>query len=236
MAPPSAKAAILSLEQATFTPETAQDGALENATLRLSTGELALVRLEPECRPVPLAEAAQGLAHPSRGRVLFLGRDWSGLGPFEAARLRARIGRVFADRSWVSNLDVAENITLAQRHHTVRPVEEIQAEAEALARRFGLPGLPPGRPAAASPQALQRAGWVRAFLGDPALLILEQPTRQADREGAARLFEAVHDARARGAAVLWTTQEERILREPSLDPVWRMRMAGPSLLMEEGAP
>ena len=101
--------------------------------------------------------------------------DWEEMAADAAAAARGRIGRVFEVRGWISNLDVDENITLAQRHHTSRPLGEIEAEALALAQQFGLADLPRLRPAMLRAGELRRAAWIRALLGAPTLILLEHP-------------------------------------------------------------
>ena len=54
----------------------------------------SLVLIENKLRPLPLADIASGLIHPSTGRVRFRGRDWSGMRPSAAAAARGEIGRV----------------------------------------------------------------------------------------------------------------------------------------------
>lgn len=173
----------------------------------IAAGECVVLRLGADegRRARSLGSAVGGLEPPPEGTIRFLGTDWRTLPPGAAEQRRARIGRVFEGAAWVSNLDVDENVLLAQRHHTRRPETELRAEAERLARSFGLARLPLSRAAWMVPRDLQRAQWVRALLGAPALLALEFPERHAADSDLTAFGAAVDDARARGAAVLWIT-------------------------------
>ncbi|MDB5296964.1 MAG: ABC-type transport system involved in resitance to organic solvent, ATP-binding protein, partial [Phycisphaerales bacterium] len=178
------------------------DEGLAGATLTLRPGELCLVRLEADAPRVPLADAACGVIDPDGGTVRFGGTDWGRMGHRRSARDRGRVGRTFAGAGWVNNLDVDENVLLAQRHHTRRPDADLRAEAAALAAAFGLPnGLPAGRPSRAGRADLARAALVRAFMGRPALLLLERPEVGLPLDAMAALTAAVESARGRGAAV-----------------------------------
>ena len=127
-----------------------------------------------------------------------------------------------------------QNITLAQRHHTRRPVKEIQKQATHLCRVFGLAGLPRGRPSNARWQDLQKAACARAFLGAPILILLENPTVGIYADVIAPLINTVRDARERGAAVLWTTNELQAWNNPELCATARWRMLGsPTCVIEE---
>jgi phospholipid/cholesterol/gamma-HCH transport system ATP-binding protein len=201
-------------------------------------GELALVRLERGVVRLPLADAAEGLAEYDAGTAAFLGRDWRSVPAGEGAALRGRIGRVFdavgvgaAGTGWVSHLDVDENVTLAQRHHTRRPSPEIEAEAAKLARMFGLPGLPSGPPARTRVPDLQRAACVRAFLGTPDLILLERPAQGVYPDIMPPLINAVRTARGRGAAVVWLTDTPAVWADRGIRPTWRCVMSGSQMLV-----
>ena len=160
-------------------------------TSTLNAADLMLVRVEEGLTRLPFVDVAQGLVEPESGRVMFLGEDWCAMPAGRSAERRGKIGRVFESHAWISNLDVDENVTLAQRHHTLRPEGEIAAEADALAAQFGLRELPHVRPAVVRRADLRRAEWVRAFLGEPRLIILENPTRDVPADALTGLAGAV---------------------------------------------
>ncbi len=145
---------------------------ISGVTFEVEAGELVLIENWPGS--VPLADCAEGLIVPKSGRVYFQGNDWEELSPAAAARARGRIGRFFPGSGWVSNLNVDENITLSLRHHSHRPLEEIDEEAKGLSERLGLPPPPPTRPALLEDTKLTRFQLVRAFLGPPSLIILDK--------------------------------------------------------------
>jgi len=224
---------ILAFEGVTIAARPPFDEGLAAVSFSLTAGELMLVRTEPYRPSLPLADAAEGLIEPDGGRVLFLGEDWKTTAPERQSARRGRIGRVFGGRGWISNLDVDENITLAQRHHTPRPLEQIERDADALVRQFGLPELPRMRPALMKPADLRRAEWARAFLGEPLLVILEQPARDVFGDAVGALVSAVGAARARGVAVLWLTGDERVWAQAAAAATQRFEMRGAELVSRE---
>lgn len=215
---------ILEFADVTVTALTQEHAGLSHANAWFGPGTLSLIRLEPGNELLPLADLATGLLDPEEGRVLFLGAAWSAMPPEQGLQRRAQIGRVFDGHGWISNLNVNENVALAQRHHTRRPDAEIMAQAEALASSFGLRELPKIRPSLVAPRDLRRAEWVRAFLGQPRLLLLERPMQGVPAEYLPHLLDAVQAACARKAAVLWLTGpdipelRDRIARHPKLPP------------------
>jgi phospholipid/cholesterol/gamma-HCH transport system ATP-binding protein len=148
----------------------------------------------------------------------------------EANALRGRIGRVFRTANWINHLSLMENILLSQLHHTRRSIRRLRDEAGTLAQQFGLPGLPLGLPGDYTTAELRRAACVRAFLGQPLLILLEEPTSGIYAEIISALMAAVRAARERGAAVIWLTQKSLIWRDPTLPVSQRYRLVAGKLM------
>jgi len=220
---------ILSFREVSVAVPPPYEFGLEDVNLVLKGGELALVTLERGYGHSPLADIAQGLIVPDRGGVYFMGKNWKEMRPGAAAAARHRIGRVFQGGGWISNLNVDENITLSQRHHTNLPSEEIYREAEKLGVFFGLKNLPHSRPAHVGRSLLRRSGWVRAFLGNPELILLEDPLKDAYTEVLHYLMKGIAGSLSRGCAVLWITSDFRILDQSQLAPFKTYQMKGARL-------
>jgi phospholipid/cholesterol/gamma-HCH transport system ATP-binding protein len=93
-----------------------------------------------------------------------------------------------------------------------------------LSRFFGLPGLPRGRPTSLSAGDRARAACVRAFLGEPALLILQSPMQGRFGELKTPLLEALSGARGRGAAAIWLTYHGLVWSDRSFPCDHRLRL------------
>jgi len=222
-------ASILKFGNVTVQSSAQYETGLSNITFALNEGDLLLVRIERENERLPLADASEGLAPASQGTVTFLGEDWQSMSADDGAAQRGKIGRLFEDEGWISDLDVDENILLAQRHHTQRTEADLIDEALKIARMFGLPGLPRGRPGKIRRWDLRKAACIRAFLGQPRLIIIEQPVRGIYADFMAPLLHAVHSARTQGAAVLWTVTDPQIWNHPGIRATTRARMFGSEL-------
>lgn len=222
----TANAPILKFDGVAIESNPLYESAICDINFELACGELMLVLLDSEHLLLPLADAAQGLALPLQGRITYLGEDWQAMPSDRAAWRRGSIGRIFPEAGWVSNLDMDENITLAQRHHTRRAAGAITDEAAVLARQFGLPGLPLGKTDLLRRQDLQKAACVRAFLGEPTLIVAEDPTRHVYADVMAPLVNALFGARKRGAAVLWATSNPKVWNDAGIRPTARCKMSG----------
>lgn len=225
---------ILEFENVTVQVEEQPSTGLQDASFRLDAGEIALVEVEESHEHLLLADVAEGLIPPDKGRVAFMGDPWDSMGAQQQSARRGRIHRVFQGDGWISNLDIMENICLAECHHTRRPEAEIAAEALALARRFGLSEIPSTRSARVPLATLRKLEWVRALLGQPDLVLLERPLLGALRADAPLLIEAVAEEARRGAAVLWITDESCVCAYRQFERLKRFRMEGERLRPSSG--
>jgi phospholipid/cholesterol/gamma-HCH transport system ATP-binding protein len=225
----NASPTILKFSEVTVESGQHYETGLWSCSFELNQGELLLVRIERENERLPLMDAAEGLATPTQGRVEFLGEDWQRMTTDRAAAQRGKVGRLFEDEGWVSDLDVDENIMLAQCHHTSRSEKDILEEALKWARVFGLPGLPRGRPEKMRRWDLRKAACIRAFLGQPSFIILEQPVHGVYADLMAPLLNAVQSARRRGAAVLWSIVDPKTWNHSEIRATIRARMFGSEL-------
>jgi phospholipid/cholesterol/gamma-HCH transport system ATP-binding protein len=158
-----------------------------------------------------------GIIQPTSGAVNFLGRNWPELPPDQANALRGRIGRVFKTGNWVNHLSLMENILLPQRHHTRRSTRQLCE-------------VPLGLPGDLTAADLQRAACVRAFMGRPSLILLEEPTTGIFLEIISALMNAVREARERGAAVLWLTRKHLIWSDQTLPATQRYQLVAGKLM------
>jgi phospholipid/cholesterol/gamma-HCH transport system ATP-binding protein len=225
----NASTAILKFSEVTVDPGEQYETGLWNSSFEINPGELLLVRMERENERLALPDAAEGLALPTQGSVKFLGEDWQHMSADRAAAQRGKIGRLFEDEGWISDLGVDENIMLSQSYHTSRSEQNILEEALKLARLFGLPGLPRGRPGKMRRWDLRKAACIRAFVGQPRFIILEQPVHGVYADLMAPLLIAAQSARKRGAAVLWTIVDPKIWNHSGIRATLRARMLGSEL-------
>lgn len=212
-----------------YTGEGAGGEAID-LNLSLYGGDLFLVNAERPRFGSIFADACCGLNLPVEGTISFLGKDWASLPPDTANALRGRIGRVFTSGNWINSLTLMENILLSQRHHTRRDFAELQEEAVRLAIHFGLPGLPSGSADDLIRADHQRAVCVRAFLGQPSMILLEEPTFGAYPDLLLPLVNAIRSACDRGCGVVWLTLDDQIWNDPLLPVTARYRLSARQLM------
>jgi phospholipid/cholesterol/gamma-HCH transport system ATP-binding protein len=226
----SEQRSILRFEKVKLVSEPEGGGETIDLDMKLFGGELALINLERPRFGQILADACCGLHQADVGSIYFTGKDWSSLPPDTANALRGRIGRVFTFGNWINRLNLADNILLPQLHHTRRAYAEVRDEAAHLAEHFGLPGLPAGLPDEFSRNDQQRAACVRAFLGRPSLILLEEPTSGIYSEILQPLINEIRNACDRGCGVIWLTFEDQVWRDPILPANYRYRLTARKLM------
>lgn len=204
-------------------------GATAPISCSLAQGSLTLIDPQNAARAMALGDACAGRQTPQSGAVRLLGRDWTSMTDSEAAAARGRIGRCFVGGGWLSHLSVLENLTLPARHHEAASERAIAIQANALAQRFGLPGVPTTLPGETDPSDLARAALVGAFLGRPVLVVLEEPRRGLPPDITPALVRAIRAVRDRGGAVLWLTTGGA-LGEAALPATQRFRLAAGRLI------
>jgi phospholipid/cholesterol/gamma-HCH transport system ATP-binding protein len=221
---------VLMLDAARGEGASLPHGALN---LALSAGDFALVEIPGPRHSAAFADLCTGLVPLVSGSVRFLGREWHGLPEHHADALRGRIGRLFHRPMRTDTGDVTNRILLRRLHHTRVPEDSLREEAALLAQRFGLPGLPVGPARLLSEPDLLRAACVRAFVGEPRLLILELPLVAQHGTLLQALLAACAEARGRGASVMWLASMGPALRDRSAMPTHRLRLDDSGLVVSQ---
>jgi len=139
-----------------------------------------------------------GLLRPSRGecRLAIGGRE---------VRARAlHVGFASPDLAFYEEFSAAENLTFAAEARGIAAPREVAAAALA---RVGLAARAADRVAALSSGMRQRIRLAFALLGDPALVLLDEPGSHLDDEGRGMLQRLVAEARGRALTVIATNDE-----------------------------
>ena len=185
---------------------------VEEATLALGAGELAVLAGPSGSGKTTLLNLLGLLDRPDSGRLRLLGEDVSGLDDRGRARLRReKLGFVFQSHQLVPVLSAEENVALALWIRGLGE-EECSSRARSALAAVGLAGLEGRRPDAMSGGQRQRVAVARAIVGEPALVLADEPTASLDSETAARLLDLFDDLHARrGIAFLFSSHDPRIV-------------------------
>jgi putative ABC transport system ATP-binding protein len=186
--------------------------ALSGASLSLAPGDMAVLAGPSGSGKTTLLNLLGLLDRPTSGSLIFEGRDTAGLSEPERARLRReRIGFIFQAHQLIPVLSAEENVAFSLWLRKT-PDVECRRRARRVLELVGLKGLEGRRPDALSGGQRQRVAVARALVGDPALILADEPTASLDSETAVKLldlFEEIH--RQSGVTILFSSHDHRII-------------------------
>jgi molybdate transport system ATP-binding protein len=191
--------------------------------LGVGAGEVLAVLGPNAAGKSTLARVLAGLLRPDAGRVTVDGRVWDGAEAHLPPHRRS-LGMVFQDALLFPHLTVGGNVAFGLRSRGVGTAERTAA-AQAWLDRVGLAGFAGRRPAELSGGQAQRVALARALVGDPALLLLDEPLSALDARTRLTVRAELrrHLADFGGSTVLITH-----------DPVDALALADRVLVLEEG--
>jgi cell division transport system ATP-binding protein len=144
------------------------------------------------------------------GRMLFLGRDVARLTPESVPVLRRNMGIVFQDFRLVPDWSVFDNVAVPLEVLGVPP-RLIRARVSEVLERVGLTGRGSDKAHLLSGGEQQRVAIARAIVGEPAIILADEPTGNLDPQLAIDilgLFEEIHET---GTTVLFATHDRSLL-------------------------
>jgi cell division transport system ATP-binding protein len=147
---------------------------------------------------------------PFAGEVHVAGYSVHDLPASEVPYLRRRVGVVFQDFRLLQRRTVRENTAFALEV-TGAPVEEIEVAVERALRIVGLGKLADRYPDALSGGEQQRAAIARAIVGNPELLIADEPTGNLDPLISWEIMELLGQINQLGVTVLVATHDSDIV-------------------------
>jgi cell division transport system ATP-binding protein len=145
-----------------------------------------------------------------QGRILFMGRDVARLTPASVPFLRRNLGVVFQDFKLVTSWSVFENVAITLEVLGL-PSRLIRSRVGEALERVGLTGRGEDPAGVLSGGEQQRVAIARAIVGEPALVLADEPTGNLDPQLAIDilgLFEEIHEA---GTTVLFATHDRSLL-------------------------
>jgi putative ABC transport system ATP-binding protein len=146
-----------------------------------------------------------GLEQPTAGRVDVEGHEISNLSPRKLRLLRrARIGFVLQrpSHNLVSYLTVQEHV-----QHAARIRGSGLADVDGLLARLGLARRARNRPSELSGGEQQRLAFAQAVVGEPAVIIADEPTAELDSTSGQDLLAVMRDLAHGGTAVVLATHD-----------------------------
>jgi sodium transport system ATP-binding protein len=174
--------------------------AIDDASFTVEEGEIFGLLGPNGAGKTTLLRMLAGVLRPDRGQALILGHDAA----TEPLWVKARLGFLSGDTALYGRLSVAETLDYFGRLASMEDAR-LEARTREVIQEFGLADFLEERVQNLSSGQRQRANLARAFLPDPPVLILDEPTVTLDVISGHFVIAAVKRAKAAGRGVLFST-------------------------------
>jgi putative ABC transport system ATP-binding protein len=186
--------------------------ALRGVSLQVAKGEMVMLKGQSGSGKTTLLNIVGGLDRPDAGTVTVAGRDVSGASEAERLELRRDVvSFVFQGFGLVPVLTARENVEVPLRLRRT-PVAERNRRVSAALESVGLGDRGEQRPSELSGGEQQRVAIARAVVGEPQLLLADEPTGQLDSHTGRDVIQLLRRLVAeRNLTVLVATRDASLL-------------------------
>jgi cell division transport system ATP-binding protein len=184
--------------------------ALADVSLEIRKGEFVFLTGPSGAGKSTLLRLVFCAEPPTEGQLLVFGRNVARIRASSIPFVRRSIGVVFQDFKLLEHRTLAENVAFPLQVKGVRPAEVERRVVQAL-RGVGLEHRAERFPLSLSGGEQQRAAVARALVGDPALLLADEPTGNLDADRTAEVLQLLEAANARGTTVVVATHDRGLL-------------------------
>jgi len=182
---------------------------LAGVHLEIERGEFVSIAGPSGCGKSTLLAILGLLDSPSDGRYLLKGTPVERLDRSERARIRNReIGFIFQAFNLIGDLTVFENVELPLTYRHVPGTERKRMVREAL-EKVGMAHRHKHYPSQLSGGQQQRVAVARALVGEPSILLADEPTGNLDSANGEAVIEILRTLHRNGATICMVTHDPR---------------------------
>ncbi|GAC1653785.1 MAG: hypothetical protein NVS9B1_03730 [Candidatus Dormibacteraceae bacterium] len=166
---------------------------LDGVDASLPKGEITVIMGPSGTGKSVLLRHIVGLLLPDRGDVKVNGKSVPQLGEEELLELRRGIGMLFQDGALFSSMNLFDNVAFPLRQHTRRSEKEIREVVVERLTEVGLAGSEKKMPGELSGGMRKRAGFARALVMEPKILLFDEPDSGLDPVRTALLCDLIKE-------------------------------------------
>ena len=210
----SSTQSLLKLESVNkvFLTDEVETHALANIHLEIENGEFVSIAGPSGCGKSTLLSILGLLDSPSEGNYWLNGKSVENLTLSERARIRNReVGFIFQSFNLIGDLSVYENVELPLTYRGMPSVERKQRVNESL-ERVGMAHRAKHLPSQLSGGQQQRVAVARAIVGQPLILMADEPTGNLDSKNGEAVMELMRELHQGGATICMVTHDARFSR------------------------
>ncbi|MBQ3140788.1 MAG: cell division ATP-binding protein FtsE [Clostridia bacterium] len=185
--------------------------ALKNVSLKIGDGEFVYVIGPNGSGKSTLVKLLTAEERLTEGHLTFGGYQLEKIKRHRIPYLRRRIGMVFQDFRLIDTMTVYQNVAFAL-HVTNTPAKEIRRRVPKILDVLGLIDKAKCYPGELSGGEQQRVGIARALVGNPELIIADEPTGNIDPEMSYEILDILDQINKMGTTVIFVTHQREFLR------------------------
>ena len=192
-----------------FLTDEVETHALSGIHLQIQRGEYVSIAGPSGCGKSTLLSILGLLDSPTEGSYFLNGQSVANLSAAERTRIRNReIGFIFQAFNLIGDLTVYENVELPLSYRGTASAERKQKVEHAL-ERVGMAHRMRHYPSQLSGGQQQRVAVARALVGDPLILMADEPTGNLDSRNGEAVMELLRDLHRNGSTICMVTHDER---------------------------
>ena len=183
--------------------------ALENVNIEVKKGEFLSIMGPSGCGKSTLLNIMGLLDNPTSGTIEINGTRTENMGDKELAAFRNKtLGFVFQSFHLINSLNVIDNVELPLLYRKMSSSERT-ALAKAVLERVGLSHRMKHMPTQLSGGQCQRVAIARAIVGNPEIILADEPTGNLDSKMGAEVMELLHKLNKEdGRTIVMVTHNE----------------------------
>lgn len=188
--------------------------ALQNVNIEIDKGDFVSVMGPSGCGKSTLLNIVGLLDTPTAGKLELLGKDVEKLGDKGKADFRNRnLGFVFQSFHLIPSLNVMENVVLPLMYRNGVGVKDRKEKVRSVLDRLGLSHRLRHFPSQLSGGQCQRVAIARAIVGDPEIILADEPTGNLDSQMGKEVMDLLHELNKQdGRTIVMVTHNEEQAR------------------------
>lgn len=161
---------------------------LNDLSFKVMKGETKIILGGSGCGKSTTIKLVLGLLKPDSGQVLVDGEDVTNYSEVQMMNVRKKIGMIFQEGALFDSLSVYDNVAF-KLHEQGVPEEDVENEVRRMLRFVNLEQAMDKMPAELSGGMRRRVGIARALVGDPKIVMFDEPTAGLDPPTARTICE-----------------------------------------------
>jgi phospholipid/cholesterol/gamma-HCH transport system ATP-binding protein len=161
---------------------------LNKLSFKIMKGETRIILGGSGCGKSTAIKLVLGLLKPDEGQILVDGEDITRYTETDMIRVRKKIGMIFQEGALFDSLSVYDNVAF-KLHEEGVPEDEVEAEVRRMLRFVNLEEAIDKMPSELSGGMRRRVGIARALVGDPKIVMFDEPTAGLDPPTARTICE-----------------------------------------------